>query len=508
MQFYEKLDFLMKVSNTTNSSLSLYVNLDASHISRLRRGKRNAIKDENALCLMADYFSRHITDDYQHKALSDMLYEDFQGLDTINLSKSILRWLCEDKKDDNKTVETFITKFSNFTFHKKESTITSPISNDFSKNDIEAYYGLEGKRLAVEYFLSDVISQEQPQTLLLYSDEPTDWMNMDKEFASKWASLMSQVLSKGNKIKIIHTVSRDFDEMLHAISQWMPLYMTGAIEPYYYPKKRDGIFKRTLFIAPGTAAVTSSSIGDMINKAANFYIRNKTTVEAITEEFYNYFFLCSPLMRIFSSNDKKEYINTLFEFEKEDGNCIIITESLSLLTMPEAVASSVIPRILDAQIDFVELGKKRMLNFLKYLEDNIYTEIIRIHNAEKIKNKEVIIASSYMLNGKSTYYTLQEYILHLENILAFHNNYQNFNIHIIEEPIKSQYMIYVKENLGAIIAKTSSPYVAIAFNESNLTAGFWDYLSSLIDDKTQKYPNKKENSSKLNQYIKFLKQYI
>jgi hypothetical protein len=29
---------------------------------------------------------------------------------------------------------------------------------------------------------------------------------------------------QGNKIKIIHTISRDLDEMLNAISQWMPLY--------------------------------------------------------------------------------------------------------------------------------------------------------------------------------------------------------------------------------------------------------------------------------------------
>jgi hypothetical protein len=82
--------------------------------------------------------------------------------------------------------------------------------------------------------------------LLLFSDEATDWMTADQTFASKWASLMVQLLSKGNRIKIIHTVSRDLDEMLNAIRQWMPLYMTGLIEPYFYPKKRDGIFKRTV----------------------------------------------------------------------------------------------------------------------------------------------------------------------------------------------------------------------------------------------------------------------
>ncbi len=506
MQFYEKLDFLMKISNTTNSALSLYVCLDASHISRLRRGKRSAVKDKNSLRLMADYFSRHFVDDYQRKALAEMLDVDFLSLDTNNSSELILRWLIDDKKEESKTIETLLTKLFNISTPVKAPAMINLPSIDFPKSDTEIYYGLDGKRLAVGYFLSEVLIQEQSQTLLLYSDEPTDWMSADREFAAKWTALMGQVLSKGNRIKIIHTVSRDLDEMLHAISQWMPLYMSGLIEPYYYPKKRDGVFKRTIFIAPNTSAVISSSTGDMINKAANFYIKNKAAIGALMEEFYQYISLCSPLMKIFTLNEREAYINTLLEFEKEKGNCIIISESISLLTMPEAVASSVIPRIMNTRIDFTELAKKRMVNFQKQLEFSSFTEIIRMHNVEKIVNGEIKIASSDILNGEATYYTLEEYIIHLENLWTLQNNYQGFNVLLTEEPIESRYMIYVKENLGAIIAKTSAPYVVLAFNESNLTAGFWDYLKSLIGNKSYRYPDKKENSDKLIEYINRLRQ--
>ncbi len=37
----------------------------------------------------------------------------------------------------------------------------------------------------------------------------------------------------------------------------VPLF--GAIEPYFYPKKRDGIFKRTLFIAPPRTFYTGTA---------------------------------------------------------------------------------------------------------------------------------------------------------------------------------------------------------------------------------------------------------
>lgn len=45
MQFYEKLDFLMNITRTSNSALGQKVKLDASYISRLRKGQRGALKD-------------------------------------------------------------------------------------------------------------------------------------------------------------------------------------------------------------------------------------------------------------------------------------------------------------------------------------------------------------------------------------------------------------------------------------------------------------------------------
>jgi len=378
---------------------------------------------------------------------------------------------------------------------------------DASISDTEIYIGLEGKRLAVEIFLSEVLAQEQSQTLFLYSDEPMDWLTADSEFAAKWAALMIQVLSKGNRIRIIHTVSRELDEMLNAINQWMPLYMSGLIEPYYYPKKKDGIFKRTLFIAPNTAAVTSSTTGNMIDKAANFYIKNKEAVWALTQEFDQYISFCSPLIKVFTSHDKISYVETLIEFEKEKGNCIIITESLSLLTMPEVVSSNILPRFRDTSLDYNELAKKRMISFQQQLKDHSFFEIIRIFDGESIKNKEVKIASSDILSGEERYYTLEEYIAHLENIQYLMNTYDNFNVYLAKELIENQCMVYVKEDLGAIIAKTSAPSTVFAINESNLTAGFWDYLLSLIGKKAYRYPNKKESSNKLRAYIHSLKQY-
>ena len=45
-----------------------------------------------------------------------------------------------------------------------------------------------------------------------------------------------------------------------------------AVEPYCYPRLRDGLFQRTLFIAPNTAAVLSSSVQQDTDGMLNLFL--------------------------------------------------------------------------------------------------------------------------------------------------------------------------------------------------------------------------------------------
>ena len=506
MQFFEKLDFLMNITNTSNSALGQKIKLDPSHISRLRRGQRNATKDEAVINKMADYFARHCVSDYQRKALLDILKINMAAFDINELSASIEKWLKNEKKDEIKAVGGLLDSLNklNLTSEMPKKMIEVNQVNDFSQlpqNEISVYYGIEGKRQAAEYFLQEVIVQGKPQTLLLYSDEATDWMISDREFSARWAALMVAVLSNGNRIKIIHTVSRDLDEMLNALRQWMPLYLTGLIEAYHYPKKRDGIFKQTMFICPDVSAVISSSIGQSIVQAANLLVRNLDAIRAYTEEFYQYLNQCKPLMQIFVAKDKEPYLETLREFEKEKSNSIIKTESLSLLTMPENVSSGILLRIGIENSDLTEYQRNRIKLFEMILETNTFYEILPVFDLEVVKDNKIKVSFSDMMDGGSAFYTKEEYIRHLEHLVYLLNTYENFHIKLIEGIQESNYMVYAKEELGAIVAKTSAPPVVLAINETNLTAAFWDFLRDTIGEKEYQNPSNKEQAKKLEEYI-------
>lgn len=509
MQFYEKLDFLMNITNTSNSVLGQKLKLDPSYISRLRRGQRNALKDENIIASMAEYFTQHCLADYQLKSISDTLKINRTILNSSELKLLIEQWLINEKTNEVKAVEGFIDNLIEIntplnipdklakTVKQKEDT-----PKIIPQDDISVFYGVEGKRQAAEFFLLEVMKVGTPQTLLLYSDEATDWMTTDREFAKKWSQLMIGVLSKGNRIKIIHTISRDLDEMLNAIHQWMPMYITGLIEPYYYPKKRDGIFKQTMFISPEVSAVISSSVGNSIDYSANLLIRNSDAIRAYSEVFNQYLDQCKPLMRIFTSKNKNSYLETLLEFEKEKCNTIIKTESISLLTMPEKVSSEILSRIGIKNSTLSVFQEQRIKMFKSHLENNnLFYEIIPIFDLDTISNGKIKVSFSDMMNNSTVYYTQEEYIQHLEHIIYLLEIYENFHIKLVSGMSESNYLIYAKEDLGVITAKTSIPPVVLAINETNLTAAFWDFLKHTLGEKAYLYPNNAEESKELKKYI-------
>ncbi|MCF8020550.1 MAG: transcriptional regulator [Vallitaleaceae bacterium] len=485
MQFYEKLDFLMNITKTTNSTLAMYTSLDASHISRLRRGERRLVKEADYLKKMAHYFISHCIEDYQIKTLSQIIKmqpEHFQ--DSKKATEVIYQWLIGHEETGHASISGFLDGISDFQFRKN-----TPVSDEFTdsdskipKKDVALYYGIEGKREAVLSFLSLILEADKPTTLLLYSDESMDWLTGDPSFAAKWRDLLARVILKGNRIKVIHTVSRNLDEMLEALSKWMPLYMTGAIEPYYYPKKRDGVFKRTLFIAPKITAITTSSLDMMTHQALNILFKDKKALAALTSEFESYLFMCRPLMQIFTYHQKQQYLDLLKEFEKDATPTLLKSNCLNWSTMPSTVAESIINRSdSDDKEKLIQYYYDRKEAFEKGLEHCSFHALLQLPSVTDVREGVVNVAFTGIPETSNICYTPFEYKAHLENTIQYLQKYDNYNIKITTKNRHDSFILYVKEDLGAIVIKQNTPHAIFAINEINMTAAFWDYLKDEIN---------------------------
>jgi len=219
MSFAEKLDLIMNITKTTNSNLSMYISLDASLISRFRSGKRVPSNKGNYLQKIATYFARHVASDYQKAALCEVLNIALKSFpkDEKKIAELIYQWfLDQNASTDNSAVNGFIDSFANFQFKKMPQMPVIEGLPDMAAcvGEHTVLYGAQGKQYLVLTFLSLIIRNIKPQTLLLFSDEDFSWLADDHVFAAKWKALMVEVIKSGNKIKIIHTVNRRYRAIL------------------------------------------------------------------------------------------------------------------------------------------------------------------------------------------------------------------------------------------------------------------------------------------------------
>jgi hypothetical protein len=66
-------------------------------------------------------------------------------------------------------------------------------------------------------------------------------------------------------------------------------------------------------------------------------------------------------------------------------------------------------------------------------------------------------------------------------------------------------MVYAREELGVIVAKTSQLPVVLAMSEGNMTAAFWDFLKGMVGERAYTAADKEEAINLLGNYLQKLR---
>lgn len=491
----QKLDLIMKVTNTKNSALGRALSFDSSYIGRIRTGKRGLPKNQPFIQPVASFFARNMKEAYQKITIAEIVCPGRSWPEEKEEAESLLiAWFMRDDAITSDSVESILFGLSAMPDKKASYDNAKSIIARTSEHK-EFYYGNSGKREAVEAFLTGLCACDTPQSLLLYSNEDMSWLYEDRIFVQHWAALLIEIISKGGHIKIIHTVSRDIGEMLEAVQKWLPLYASGAIEPYFYPKLRDNIYRRTLFIAKGRSAIISSSIGSHTQESLNILVNSEPAVRALEVEFMDYFNLCKPLMRIYNLRNNELFWKALKEFEESGGNFIITSPVPSYFTLPEDVATNMAVRndcrwILQNQNDTAQ----RFVHNLS--QGNSVTELLNLPSLENVRDGLVRIPLCDLFGHPSLCYTLDEFKSHLKNIIRLLQIHENYNV-IVSNQNGSEYLLLVKEDIGVIMSKSAPPSTVFGISERSMTAAFWEYLQRSAPPKS----NKDETIIRLSEYL-------
>lgn len=470
--FAGKFDFLMRVVGAKNSVVAKALSFDPSYISRVRAGKRGISGQRDFVEGAADFFARNACNDFQRSVIFDAIDAQPESTDVADVARLIADWLTDGspfdvdvRHDAARSVDGRLREVDSLRSHSDKSS-------SGNGGNVTLLYGDDGKRKAVETFLSDLIAGGKPASLLLYSDEDMRWLTEDEAFAGRWAAMLLHLLKTGSTIKIVHTVSRDIGDMIEGMKKWIPLYAVGKIEPFYCPKIRDGIFRRTLFVAEGTSVVNASSCGNP-HSAACLYIRDERAAKAFAEEFLGFFALCDSLGKAYTPQDASSLMGEVSSLAQKSGKIVLAGASPLFATIPDALLQEGGAQLADpAVVRFLHRTRAWVREFL-----DSGGQIVDIVNASPgASDADVPLTRVAGMLGKlDLRYSAAIHAAHVEAAWEFASAHENYQVAFCGD-LPANVSFFVSESGGAIVSFAPPWCMSLALGEQRMVRALVDYL--------------------------------
>lgn len=508
MVFAEKLDFLMKLTSTTNKRLGDLLSIHQSQISRMRSGARGIPGNSEYIRTMAEHFAARCIQDYQRSALAEALGRPPLRLPVEKnvLSVILTEWLIGTVEDGGEKAELFLRNYKALSVNGDGSGGEICGSEKGRSGDIFVYYGEAGKRAAVYAFLGYMLEQKEPQQIDLSCDENLDWMESDPDFIEKVQQHITSLAERGFTCRRITGPLNDLDYTYSSLKfRWLPLFISGRASSYFYPRLRDAVYHRMLLVAPGKGAVLSSSTGRTVQNRMTFFIKDPEVADVLDAEFCDYLAMCAPHMLCFDVRQNPErYVNRFTEFEELSFPCVQRSNSLSVVTFPASVAATVKADSPLEQKIFMDAFIKRTEAFKAAVREHPYTDAIHLATPEEIMAGEVRMPYAVPLGAVSNVYTVETYLLHLRSILWHIEHMPNYHVVLTEKKDEQLSFACVKESHKALLVRAGDEGTVIEVTEQNLVSAFSEVLHrSLINGRPDE-AQRKSNTMRIRELIRRL----
>ena len=468
--FGERLNLAVILLGLTNSQLSGILNIDVSLISRYRSGIYSPHGNYSLAEKLSDALISRAERIGKTAELAALCGSEAEQLSSDMVSS----WLYDfsPEEDSAAIAQVLLRSLDEFTPDKglNESVPKVP-----EMTDMTLYYGTEGLRRAVIRFLTDAAREDEE--LLLYSDEPMDWMTGDRAYFALWASLMAKCVSSGVRIKIIHNVDRVGIEMINAIRGWLPLYISGRIEPFVFQSVRNARFYHTIFLRSGGACIHGFFPLQGSDSRWYEYITDKKRLDLLEREYNSMLSDAAPFLKVFSGADSEGYRSYCTD---QQGTRTFLLSELPVFTMPEALLMRILDRVQMAEplkgtvLDIYKGMRSRFRDLLR--KDTV--NLILCPAGDGTENSRRLNFALDLVD-LTIDYTKDEYAQHISAVMDLVKKEKNFHLTLLPESPFREIQIAMPGDAVSVL-RCKEPYTAFVFLNPTLTKSVSDYLFELI----------------------------
>ena len=262
------------------------------------------------------------------------------------------------------------------------------------------------------------------------------------------------------KIKIIHNVDRIEEEMVSAIRGWLPLYLSGMIEPFVFRKSRNARFYHTVFLRSGGACIHGFFPAEGSENRWYEYITDQKRLAMLEREYRAMLSAASPFLKVFSGANSEGYRSYCTE---QQGTRTILLSELPVFTMPEKLLARILDRVQMAEPlkgTVLDIYKGMRSRFRDLLRKDAVNLILCPAGDGTEKSRRLNFALD--LVNLTIDYTKDEYAQHISAVMDLIKNEKNFHLTLLPESPFREIQIAMPGEAVSVL-RCNEPYTAFVF---------------------------------------------
>ena len=488
----QKLDILLRELDINISRIAAFLHYDPSYLSKIRTGRRNPAHQQQFVEKVCEYVIANYKDEQDRKKVVYLIQCNEDELaDSSSYRRKLREWFNSSMPDEVDYVSAFLRKVDSFnlddyiraihfdSFKVPKVPFQLPVSRH--------YYGLKEMREGELDFLKHTVLSKSMKPLYICSDMPVEDMAADEDFAKKYMFGLAMVLKKGLHIHIIHDVERPMKDMMLGLENWVPLYMTGQISPYYLKGVQNHVYSH-LHYCSGQVAMTGDCISGH-HDLAHYYLTSRKEEVSISQK--NMEFLLKkahPLMDIYREERKKELHASLLENVGKEGRRRRVLAVPDLGVLPKKLLEEILERnhvVLNEKTVILESYKRSATCLETILKHSVVEDEVSVLSEAEYEKYPLVLPLAECFLEKDIRLTYEEYhacIGAAENYAKANENYQ-FNL----TKIKGFHNIQITcfEGTWCMISKNRVPAIHFVIHHPKLRYALENMVLPICDDEIE-----------------------
>ena len=276
-------------------------------------------------------------------------------------------------------------------------------------------------------------------------------------------------------------------DMMLGLENWVPLYMTGQISPYYLKGVQNRVYSH-LHYCSGQVAMTGDCISGH-HDLAHYYLTSRKEEVSISQK--NMEFLLKkahPLMDIYREERKKELHASLLENAGKEGRRRRVLAVPDLGVLPKKLLEEILERnhvVLNEKTVILESYKRSATCLETILKHSVVEDEVSVLSEAEYEKYPLVLPLAECFLEKDIHLTYEEYLACIKAGRDYAKANENYQFNLTK--IKGFHNIQITcfEGKWCMISKNRAPAIHFVIHHPKLRYALENMVLPIRDDEIE-----------------------